>query len=232
MKYLVAIQSCWAHRDRHQVMRDTWLKDLPPEVDYQFFLGRPLKNLEPIRFDKDETCLLEAPDDYDNLSVKTKLMCGYAHALYYDYMFKCDTDTLVNVRNLMYFEFALMRRVYLGGENEDDTPANLQPAYNLNDGISYPPRTQFCSGGAGYWLDKQCLQLVAEYASIPTAAEDVYVAKILRDANITPKFSPYYQWRPGAVLDHNTVSYHLSSVLQKKYESEQMREYYQRMKEL
>lgn len=215
MSILIGIQSCWAHRDRHQAMRDTWIKDLPPEVQYYFFIGEREFTKHYIDL-KDDERVLHCPDDYNSLSMKTQKMCEWAFKNDYDFMFKCDTDTYINVENLLAEDFSKMRWVYVGGENEDVTPDNLRSC--SSDDI-----IQFCSGGAGYWLDRACLQLVREHVIIPTCAEDVYVAKILRDVGVHPTFRPGYLWRPDAPkFAEGTVTVHFSSVMQKKYDPEMM----------
>jgi hypothetical protein len=64
---------------------------------------------------------------------------------------------------------------------------------------------------------------------MPTSAEDVFVAHALKEAGIRPVFHQGYKWRPGADVDKDTVTLHLSSALQKKYVPEMMYEYYQKI---
>lgn len=206
-KILVAIQSCHRDRDRQQAQRDTWLSDIKSS-DYKFFLGRPKTNLQCI-----DEVFLDVEDTYLSLPAKTQAMCQWALARNYDYVFKCDTDTFVNVRLASSGE-------YLGGENADvDVPG-------------FPPGpVSFCSGGAGYWLNKKSLTIVAEAGTMDgVQAEDVFVAHALKQEGILPTFHPGYKWRPGATVDKNTASLHLSSALQKKYEPEQMYEAYRQMR--
>lgn len=70
---------------------------------------------------------------------------------------------------------------------------------------------------------------MAKSDTIQTCAEDVFVAHALKEAGIRPVFHQGYKWRPGADVDKDTVTLHLSSALQKKYVPEMMYEYYQKI---
>lgn len=209
MKMLVAIMSCHKDRKYQQAQRDTWLRNVGGVADYRFFLGLPASTP-----DADEV-FLDVDDSYSALSEKTQAMCRWAEERDYYCMFKCDVDTLVNSRLASY-----NGEDYLGGENADVLV------------LGFPPeRLDFCSGGAGYWLSRKALTLVANADSIKTSAEDVFVAHVLKEAGIRPVFHQGYRWRPGATVDKDVVTLHLSSALQKKYEPSQMYEYYKKIKE-
>jgi hypothetical protein len=208
MKILVAIVSCHAHRHLHDAQRQTWLKDLVL-ADYKFFVGEPTC----IRLEKDEESL-SVDDGYEFLTRKTRAICNWALGRDYDYLFKTDTDTIVDPQNLLFSDFH--NHDYFGGENEDDSPYG---------------RIRFASGGAGYWLSRKSLTIVALSDSL-TNAEDVFVAAALRRWGILPVWHPGYKWRPGAAIDKDTVSLHLSSALQKKYETSMMYEAYEKLKRL
>ena len=208
-KILVAIQSCHRDREAQQAQRDTWLSALSI-ADYKFFLGRPETKLQCM-----DEVFLDADDNYEQLSVKTQMMCWWALDHDYDWMFKCDIDTVLNGNKATISG----GQDYVGGENADvDIPG-------------FPPgRIEFCSGGAGYWLSRKALTIVVNHASIPTCAEDVFVAHVLKEAGITPIFQPGYKWRPGSDIDSETISLHLSSALQKKYEPDDMHKAYEKIK--
>jgi hypothetical protein len=208
-RMLVAIMSC--HKDRlfQQAQRDTWLKEAK-SADYKFFLGSPNPSFQ----DTDEV-FLDVDDSYQSLSEKTRAMCQWAVDHDYDCMFKCDVDTLVNPRLATY-----KSEHYMGGENAD-----------INVPGFPPHRIEFCSGGAGYWLSRKALTIVSNSSSVSTSAEDVFVADALLKHGIRPIFHPGYLWRPGAAIGKDTVTLHLSSALQKKYEVNQMYETYRRLKE-
>jgi hypothetical protein len=200
------------HRDRafQQAQRDTWLKDLCV-TDHKFFLGRPSDQPEA------DEVFLDVNDSYQGLSLKTQAICRWALDNDFDYVFKCDTDTVVNPWEFVFNDFQNYH--YSGGFNED-----VVPAFSSE-------KILFASGGAGYWLSKNALTIVANAASIVTAAEDVFVAAALRAEKIFPMWNSGYRWRPGETIDKFVISLHLSSALQKKYEPALMYEYYQKIKD-
>lgn len=212
MRILVAVVSCRADRSRHHPAYDTWLRHLPKDVDYKFFVGGG----DPENWAPDEI-LVSAPDSYEYLSTKTKALCSWANAQGYDYVFKCDTDTVVNVDRLLSSGFE--QHDYMGGSNEDNVPANAEFWY---------PRIQFASGGAGYWLSQKAMVEVAKGWGPTFPAEDVYVACKLKKAGILPVWCDGYRWRPIDQVEGATT-FHLSSGLQKKYSPELMYECYQRI---
>ena len=222
-RILIGIESC--HRDRdngaQQAQRDTWLQDtFDRHVDYRFFLGRPKSDSS-----QDEV-FLDADDSYGALSFKTQEMCRWALVNGYEWLYKTDTDTLVCVKNLLKSGFEMYD--YMGSENEDYTPT----AYRKRRGSFPGSRIQFASGGAGYWLSRRAMQAVIDSTDAQYAlqAEDVFVAIALSGAGIKPTWCSQMEWRPGRELGFSTISYHLSSVLQKKYEPQLMYEYYERLK--
>jgi len=177
-------------------------------VDYRFFLGRPAGQPE-----SDEV-FLDVDDGYLGLSHKTRAMCAWAHGCDYDFIHKTDTDTLVNPWTFLHSGFE--QHDYMGGENADRVP-------------TWGNRTvQFASGGAGYWLSKKAMAIVAS-TEVMTNAEDVFVAIALLNKGILPVWHRGYRWRPGETVDKDMVSLHFSSALQRKYDPKMMYEYYQKI---
>ena len=214
MNILIAVESCFKDAHKHQAIRDTWGKEFGRR-QAKFFMGGA--GAGPF----DDEIFLGAfiDDSYEALSLKTRAMCQWALAHDFDYMFKCDTDTLINAERLIYSGFS--NYDYLGGENAD-----------VNVPGFAPHRIEFCSGGAGYWLSRKALTIVSNSSNIFTSAEDVFVADALLQHDIKPTFHPGYRWRPGAVMDKDMVTLHLSSALQKKYDVSQMYSAYRQMKEI
>src|SRR5208337_3948531 len=105
MKILLAIESC--HRDRclHQSLRDTWIKDIPVEVDYRIFSGSYVSEPDEIH--------LQVDDSYLGLPYKTRAIMVWALEHGYDYIYKCDADTLVCPFNLLNSGFE--KYDYMGG---------------------------------------------------------------------------------------------------------------------
>lgn len=213
IRALIAVESCQAHRNRHQPIRDTWFKDVCV-TDKRFFMGPKLDVEYEAAHEVGDEVILPINDSYEALPQKTQAICRWAIDRGFDFVFKSDTDTVFNPWTWWATDFQY--HDYLGGENEDDSPYG---------------RIQFASGGAGYWLSKRAMTIVANADNLKTNAEDVFVAHVLRESGITPVFHPGYRWRPGAIVDKDVVTLHLSSALQKKYESSQMHEYYKKMKE-
>lgn len=212
MKILIAIESCAKDQPKHQAQRDTWIKDMP-FAEIRFFVGGGVRR-------GDET-FLALDDSYEALSLKTQEICRWAVKGNYDFMFKADTDTIINPQNLILSGF--QNHDYSGGFNEDVMPASLQDRFGGGT-------IQFASGGAGYWLSKKALTMVAVSDKVVSCAEDVFVAAVLREHGIRPSWNEGYRWKPGATIDKDTITLHLSSALQKKYEPSQMCGLYEQLK--
>jgi hypothetical protein len=178
-------------------------------MSYRFFLGLGGINAT------DEVSL-NVDDGYLSLPEKTQAMCKWALDHNFDYMYKCDTDTLVSPANLAlsFHEFD-----YMGGENADNVSFFHEPV-------------SFASGGAGYWLSRKAMEIVVNSIKPPTNAEDVFVAWALKGEGISPVWHPGYKWRPETDVDKETVSLHLSSAYQKKYKPEMMLESYAKLKRI
>ena len=213
-RVLIAVESCFKDAHKHQAIRDTWGKDLPMGMP-KFFMGGA--GAGPF---EDEIFLgTNIDDSYGALSLKTQAMCRWALDHNFDWMFKCDVDTVINVERLLFSGFGDYD--YFGGENADVNVPGFAPG-----------RIEFCSGGAGYWLSRHSLMFIEQLTSPTlTCAEDVFVADTLLKHGIKPTFHPGYLWRPGAAIGKDTVTLHLSSALQKKYEPSQMYQAYRWMKE-
>jgi Galactosyltransferase len=212
MKILIAVESCVTNRYLHQAMLDTWLGALSiMDVDCRFFIGginEPENHLEVW-----VPCL----DTYDNLAVKTRGICRWAAKQDYDFLFKCDTDTVVNPKRLLNSGFE--KYSYMGGFNEDKMPKTLNfPTLEI----------QFASGGAGYWLNREAMNIIAKGLVTSSPAEDVYVAGELFMEKIFPTWHEGYRWRPGSKIEGATT-FHLSSALQVKYRPELMYEYFEKI---
>jgi len=216
-RVLIAIESCQRHRggEFHEAIRETWFKNIAV-TDKRFFYS--IGNGMTLQADyPDETCL-NGPDDYNSLPFKTQAICQWALEHNFDWIFKCDTDTIINPWQ---FIFSFEGYDYMGGANAD-----------INVPGFPPERIEFCSGGAGYWLSKKAMAIVAETSVIKgQQAEDVFVANALLKYGIKPAFHPGYRWRPGATIDKDIVSLHLSSALQKKYEPSMMYDAYKQIRE-
>lgn len=137
MRVLIAIVSCARDKDSHELIRQTWAKDVI--VDYKFFVGR---GCETYRLDE---ILLDVPDDWDGLPRKTQAVCRYAVQHDYDFIFKCDTDSYVHVPRLLDSGFEKYHYSGCCGETENVYPDSCFPA-----------------NGGGYWLSQRSFKYLAE----------------------------------------------------------------------
>ena len=208
LRVLIALTSCHKHREWQQAQRDTWIKEIPAGVDYRFFLGRP-NVLAP----EEDEVFLDVPDDYNHLKYKTKALLEWSIEHGYEHTFKTDVDTLVNPTLLLSGDFS--KHDYMGG------------VLNAGD-------LMFASGGAGYWLTRKAAQCVVEEPATPGPEEDVHVARAVFKNKLFLRPSSHYKFLPGAILDRNTVTYHLSSVPGWKtpYSPEMMYQAYTQAKEI
>jgi len=197
MKVLIAILSCHSLRHCEQVLRDTWLKDLPPGVDYKFFLG------DPLLADEQDEVFLAVGDDLKSLTKKLRRTFSWSLHQEYDFVFKCDLDTLVRPNLLLSSGFE--NHDYVGG-----------------------PNGFFASGGAGYWTSVKARAAAASDDRDQEEAEDVHTAQAVLDRGMVLHPDARYKFFPGAVLTPDTISYHLSSVKgwNGKYEPQMMRDAY------
>ncbi len=147
MKTLLAIVSCGLFKDNgnNQAVRDTWLTQLRG-MDYKIFMGQGSTAT------KEDEVVLQAPDDYSNVTYKTKEMYKYAFRNGYDYIFKCYPDTYVCPSRLL----------TCGFENYD----------YIGNFACTPITGSYCCGGTGYWTSKLAYENMLS-ARIPT--EDVVI---------------------------------------------------------
>ena len=203
-KALVAITSCHKHRAWQSAQRETWLPEL--RCDYRFFLGNP----PGVDAEQDEV-FLNCPDDYSSLFYKTQGLVRWAVVRGYDYLYKCDVDTLVNPSNLLSSGFE--KYDYSGGRNG-----------------------HFASGGSGYWLSRKAMEIVANSENKEGATEDVFIADLVwRKYGLVLHEDKRYMYYPGCRIGTDTISFHISSCNGwpgdvPSYGPEQMYTRYQEMK--
>jgi hypothetical protein len=181
-KVLIAIPTCFQfdygeyrtgngfgdglHKDgensQTQAVRDTWFRDAATMgIDGRFFFGKPPGGFP--RQPLPDEVFLDCADDYAHLPEKVQGICCHVVKGGYEYAFKCDTDTAVNVGLL------------------------AEELLSLPKGTDYAGRCHGagCSGGAGYWLSRTAAALVAE-APVGHWAEDVGVGKVMARYGIGP----------------------------------------------
>lgn len=179
MKICFCIPSCQSLKYLEQVQRNTWITEL--EVEHKFFLG----NSSVV--EKEDEVKLLVHDSIDTLTSKVLSICTWAMEHGYDYIFKCDLDTLVKPKELLLTDWD--KHDYTGGQN----------------GF-------FASGGAGYWLSKKAMEAVVEKEVNWGREEDVFVAQAVLGNGMILHPDSRYKFYPGDILDSSTLTYHLSSV--------------------
>ncbi len=213
MKILIAILSCRAHQAAQQAQRDTWVKDLPADVDLKYFVGCDVPDLasDEVPAGEDGIYPERGLQLYPTLPKKNRRVMTWALGMGYDYVFKTDTDTLVNVPNLLASGFE--QHDYSGGRNWEEAG-------------------EFPSGGAGYWLSKKALSIVSN-SNAQHWAEDVRTMLALREAGIHPVWNTGYRWQPGEVIDKDMITFHFTSCWRRTpYDPAWMYEQYRKMKAL
>ncbi len=166
MKLLCAVMACWWRESYVDAQRQTWAKKTP-EIDIRFFFGKGAQR-EP----KEDEVHLDCGDHYLGLPEKVRLAFKWALEHDYDFAFKCDDDTYVVPERLVAAEKGDFIGRYMGAC------------------VGYP--YGFCSGGAGYWVSKRALEIIAN-AEVDEEAEDRWVANTLGDKGITGKHDDRYR---------------------------------------
>ncbi len=160
LKILIAIESCVRDMQNgsHQVIRETWGRDLI-NVDLKFFIG----SSEEKRELQNDEIQVNAGDDYEHLSFKTKEIFRWSVTQGYDFIFKCDVDTFILPSRLFACQFE--RHDYTG-------------FFTTNPHAKY----HYASGGIGYFLSRRAAGAVID--SVPSAGlhtwcEDLWVGQVL-----------------------------------------------------
>lgn len=160
MKILIGALSGWKHTDRRERCRATWFPDAAKfGHEAVFLIGVPqAADYERVG----DYLILPCQDDYATLTQKTRMFCQYAlKRSDWTWLFKCDDDTFVSVKRLE--EFA----------------ANMAESEHWYVGNEPEPRAGYCSGGAGYFLNRRAAERVADGLTVMTDAEDLEVGKVL-----------------------------------------------------
>ena len=174
MKLLLAIKSCkrdWMRGD-HKVIRSTWGKDVPSDVDLCFFMGQGASWL--LSTDRDEE-ILNVCDDYDALPEKTRGILRWSLKRGYDYVFVADTDTFVIPKKLLSLPF---KEYDLSGRFGKIKPIGETFRYVDGRDIVYDPCWPWPSGGCGYFVSRKAAEAVSN-VDYQGWAEDMMMGQIL-----------------------------------------------------
>lgn len=149
---LVGICSAVGNRERRDAVRETWLSSPIPSITCRFFVGGG----EPLP-DEPDTLVLGVPDSYNDLPWKVLDFFRKAlESFEFDWLFKCDDDTYLNL--------ARLRTI-------------ISAAHDLV-GNEFLTERGSPSGGAGYLLSRSLVEKLAGIDTIPrTGAEDVLIGE-------------------------------------------------------
>ena len=219
MKVLLAVSS-WvkgAQQGDHEASRATWAKEIPG-VDIRFFMGdgTPVNQNEkvdtawvsrpPQYLDKashlestdyrplPDEVMLPVPDDFKHLPYKVRAIFAWALQHGYDFVFKVDTDTYVDVPRLMASGFE--KWDYIGTEFCDEKFGSR------------------ASGGAGYWVNRKSLVLLSS-SPVETCYEDNWTGSTLRAHGVSLHKDDRYivndrnNFEMGPRSNNNAITSHL-----------------------
>lgn len=175
MKTLVAVKSCEAHRGAgfHIPILNTWGKDLPKSVDLRFFIGTT--NEVSLLLGSWATEVLETPDDYNSLPLKTKAILVWFLNTDYDRVFLVDTDSYIDHR----FFSLVLNYDYIGKIDREAGVTFPYTAVDREGNCTFIPECYpWASGGFGYMLSRKAAEIVVATEPM-TWAEDLYVGQAL-----------------------------------------------------
>ena len=156
------IVSCYSS---NRVPLLTWIKDIPPTIEYVILRGDPNLQHEAVYNTSTHACILRCPDSYVGLphKIKAGLQFVYRH-FNPSFVVKIDDDVLVNVPRLLEYTQT----------TQDDYAGKVTYNYSPREGIS----TVYC-GGPMYYLSSKAVSCLQDMDSNAFSAEDACVGKHL-----------------------------------------------------
>lgn len=129
---------------------------------------------------------------YEDLAkkIRASFIHIYENTLEYDYVFKCDDDTMVDVRKLeTYLKTLPHNNIYTGAGAFFNRPGNKHPVYitseknkpGVDNGL------HFALGGAGYAVSRHLLEKILPHLDdnpLYNIGEDVMVGIAMRKINV------------------------------------------------
>lgn len=151
-RLLIGVKSCHRDRDRgdHQVIRETWGRNLPLSADLRFFVGGKQD------FVLSDESAVDCEDDYDSLPYKTREICRWFLKTANEFVFLCDTDTFIIPNRLVssgYVQYDYSGRF--------GTVHPIGTTFEYHDGRQLLTCHPWASGGIGYFLSRKAAQVVA-----------------------------------------------------------------------
>jgi len=102
MDYLLLILNCEQYRNKALLQKNTWLKNIPPNMNYYHIIGNKEKcNKQDISVDEKEHIIYcNTLDDYNSLPSKIiTTLKGVNTHFQYKYIFKTDDDQMLIKEN-------------------------------------------------------------------------------------------------------------------------------------
>lgn len=154
-RILVGVCSARPNSERRQAVRETWISCPAENIEVVFFVGQGAHPLE----DTGDIVVVEARDDYNHLPEKVQEFFRVALDRDFDWLFKCDDDTYVDLSRL--HELTFCDHDLVGNEFIESRGAP--------------------SGGAGYFLTRRLAALLAADQRLSkTGAEDLIMGDAAR----------------------------------------------------
>ena len=176
-RFLIAVKSYGFDHERgtHDLIRETWGKDLPANVDLKFFTGRTGEIP-----DSDEV-IVEALDNYVSLPYKVRRIIRWALSHGYQNIFMCDTGSFIIPHHLMGYWGSLDYFGYWGMKIKTFP-------YVAEDVLRDCPRVEIkqCypwASGGGYGLSEKAMLVMAQNEPV-VHAEDLNTAQLLAKNDI------------------------------------------------
>lgn len=177
MKVLIAIVSC--HLKAKEAFRQAQRDTWLKgiDIDYKFFFGQG-NNTNP------DEIILNCGDSYIDLPHKVKGIYKYALDNGYSHCFKVDDDSFVFVNRLMTSGFE--EHKYSGRKN------HCWGGY--------------ASGGPGFWLDRQSMQIIIDADLTEETADDKWIGQVLASHGIFLHDDPRYILNNISPVFHEVIS--------------------------
>lgn len=191
MSYIVAILSCESNADRLNAVQDTWVRDLPSDCRVLSVFSRPGT---PSCLDGNNL-YLDCPDSYETLPKKVIELYKFVDQnLEFDYLFKCDDDTLVDVDGFLKLD--LQNKDYIGNFAKDIGKSVYITSHygKCSDKTLEVPyqrvfKAPWARGGRGYFLSKKAVGSILKNfkeEDLKELMEDKMIGEILsRDDEIS-----------------------------------------------
>ena len=148
-------------------------------IDYEDKFRQSAKDTAvepPIKPQADEI-ILPVPDDYTHVVVKVQGIFRWAYAQGYDFVFKCETDTYVNIERLMASGFE--NHDFIGGPNGKNV-----------------------AGGSGWWVSRRAMSLITD-TRITEVGDDSWFPTIARSKALEVFHDVRY--RDESVTSNNNI---------------------------